>query len=103
MIGKGNINCKLLLVIIMGVSNCVWYCYFGRKKINEFIKNQSSSQACVQPNLPVYSPEIMKFVREEQSIDCSHTVKDWVVCEVSKKKTIKENFCILIVKMSNNE
>lgn len=52
--------------------------------MNELIRNHSSSQACKQPNLPVYSPEMMKFVRQEQPIDCSSVDPDWVVCEVTK-------------------
>lgn len=58
------------------------FCCF-RKKIDEFIKNHSSSQACKQPNLPVYAPEMMKFVRQEKQVDCSSAGTDWVVCEVS--------------------
>lgn len=57
--------------------------FYCRKKIDEFIKNHSSSQACKQPNLPVYSPEITKFLREENPIDCSSAGADWVVCVVS--------------------
>lgn len=57
--------------------------YYTRRKIDAFIKNQSSSQACKQPNLPVFAPELMKFVRQEGAIDCSHAGDDWVICEVS--------------------
>lgn len=48
------------------------------------IKSQASLAACKQPNLPVDSPEIMKYVQHVPNIDCSAAGEDWVKCEVSE-------------------
>ncbi|CAH1183697.1 unnamed protein product [Phaedon cochleariae] len=53
---------------------------FTLKKIEELIRTQASSLACKQPNLPVTSPEIMKFVHAVPKIDCSKANEDWVKC-----------------------
>ncbi|XP_044268518.1 uncharacterized protein LOC123013800 [Tribolium madens] len=57
---------------------------FRLEKIDELIHSQASSLACKQPNLPVFSPEMMKFVHEESPIDCSSAGTDWVKCEGSE-------------------
>lgn len=54
------------------------------KKIFLFIKNEASSLACKQPDLPIYSPEIMKFVKNVPPIDCSDAGIDWVKCRGSE-------------------
>lgn len=82
MIGNENINCKFIIFHVIWLVIVFFFCCI-RKKIDEFIKNHSSSQACKQPNLPVYAPELMKFVKQEKQIDCSSAGSDWVVCEVS--------------------
>nr|XP_970966.2 PREDICTED: uncharacterized protein LOC659581 [Tribolium castaneum] len=57
---------------------------FRLEKIDELIHSQASSLACKQPNLPVFSPEMMKFVHEEPPIDCSSAGPDWVKCQGSE-------------------
>lgn len=57
--------------------------FTSREKIDEFIHSQSSSLSCRQPKLPVFSPEMMKFVHEVPPIDCSSAGVDWVKCEVN--------------------
>lgn len=65
-----------------------FYLVASRKKIDELIRNHANSQACKQPLLPVYSPEMMKFVKEEALINCSKAGTDWVVCQVWYSTTI---------------
>ncbi|CAH1960011.1 unnamed protein product [Acanthoscelides obtectus] len=60
------------------------------RKIDELIKTQASSLACKQPNLPVNSPEMMKFVHSVPKIDCSKAGDDWVKC-VGSVCSIQEN------------
>lgn len=55
-----------------------------RQNIDAFIKSQASFAACKQPNLPVDSPEMMKFVKEVPKIDCSSAGEDWVKCKGSQ-------------------
>lgn len=54
-----------------------------RERIDRLIRDQSNSQACMPPDLPIYSSEMMKFVRQEEPIDCSTAAPDWVTCEVN--------------------
>lgn len=37
----------------------------------------------MQPHLPVYPQELMKFVKTVPKIDCSKAKEDWVKCVVS--------------------
>ncbi|CAH1369497.1 unnamed protein product [Tenebrio molitor] len=63
---------------------------FRLEKIDEIIHTQASSLACKQPKLPVFSPEMMKFVHEELPLDCTGAGKDWVKCEDSECKIQEE-------------
>lgn len=53
-----------------------------RDKIDKIIRTQASNLACKQPVLPVYDPEIMRFIMEVPPIDCSKAGIDWVKCRV---------------------
>ncbi|XP_065172102.1 uncharacterized protein [Atheta coriaria] len=52
-----------------------------RHQLEEMIHNKASKQACKQPNLPVFSQEMMNFVRYVPPIDCSKATPNWVTCE----------------------
>ncbi|XP_017768642.1 PREDICTED: uncharacterized protein LOC108556871 [Nicrophorus vespilloides] len=53
-------------------------------QIDETIKKHANTGACKQPNLPIYSAEMMKFVKHVPPIDCSQAGPDWVTCEGSE-------------------
>lgn len=55
----------------------------SRQTIDALIKSQASFAACKQPNLPIDSPEMMKYVKEVPKINCSKAGEDWVKCQVS--------------------
>lgn len=58
--------------------------FYFRKNIDNLIKTKSNTAACRQPNLPVYSPEMMKFVHTVPNIDCLKAGEDWVKCQGSE-------------------
>ncbi|KAK9890548.1 hypothetical protein WA026_010624 [Henosepilachna vigintioctopunctata] len=45
------------------------------------ITNDNDSVLCKPPNLPVYSPELMKFILSVPPINCEEAGIDWVKCE----------------------
>ncbi|XP_076269683.1 uncharacterized protein LOC143202235 isoform X2 [Rhynchophorus ferrugineus] len=87
---------KVLLLFVISVIMTLLFFWFhytlindiDRKarleKINKVIKTQASSLACKQPVLPVYAPEIMKFIVDVPPIDCSKAGIDWVKCRGSE-------------------
>lgn len=48
------------------------------------IASENDSLLCKPPNLPLYSPEIMKFIHDVHPIDCKAAEKNWVKCKVRK-------------------
>lgn len=77
-----KLNCKIFNTFEYNVTEI--FIYILRQSIDALIKSQASFAACKQPNLPVDSPEIMKYVKEVPKIDCSKAGEDWVKCEVSE-------------------
>ncbi|XP_062563713.1 uncharacterized protein LOC134226761 [Armigeres subalbatus] len=58
----------------------------NREKINlieESIRSLANQGACKLPNLPVDSPEMLSFLKEEQSIECGDENEDWMSCHKS--------------------
>lgn len=52
-------------------------------QIQQLIQTKSNYKGCHQPDLPLYPPEIMKFVKNVPKIDCSQAGIDWVKCRGS--------------------
>ncbi|XP_019871336.2 uncharacterized protein LOC109599750 [Aethina tumida] len=59
------------------------------KEIDQLVKSKENSLGCMQPHLPVYPQELMKFVKTVPKIDCSKAKEDWVKC-VGHTCTIQE-------------
>ncbi|CAG9805099.1 unnamed protein product [Chironomus riparius] len=81
----------LLVVIIICVYLIVSYIHQGRDVgdtkekiilIEESIRSQVNQGKCKVPTIPYDSPEMMKFMKDEEPIDCGNDV-DWVACNVS--------------------
>ncbi|XP_059621176.1 uncharacterized protein LOC132264861 isoform X2 [Phlebotomus argentipes] len=51
--------------------------------IEEGIQSDENQGQCRMPELPLYSPEMMSFLRDEPPIDCGDESDDWVKCERS--------------------
>lgn len=52
--------------------------------MEESINSLANQEPCKSfPNLPVESPEMMKFMKDEEPIECGDEDDDWVSCDVS--------------------
>lgn len=48
------------------------------------INSSFNHATCVMPDLPVYAPEMMKFIKDVPPLKCvDNTNEDWIECEVS--------------------
>ncbi|XP_044752089.1 uncharacterized protein LOC123311992 [Coccinella septempunctata] len=53
------------------------------RQIEMSLASENDSLLCKPPNLPIYSPEMMKFVHDVHPIDCKLSGKNWVKCKGS--------------------
>ncbi|XP_055612685.1 uncharacterized protein LOC129759308 [Uranotaenia lowii] len=51
--------------------------------IEESIRSLANQGACKMPNLPVESPEMLSFMKDEPPIECGDENDDWVTCHKS--------------------
>lgn len=54
-----------------------------RSLIEESIQSLANQGACKIPNLPVDSPEMLSFLKDEPPVECGNENDDWVACHVS--------------------
>ena len=50
--------------------------------MEESIGSPINQGACRIPDLPIDNPDIMKFYKPVDKIDCGSSLEDWVTCEV---------------------
>ncbi|XP_049286238.1 uncharacterized protein LOC125765304 [Anopheles funestus] len=95
---------NLLFLLSIGVVYLLLDHYFNgddygdnREKlvlIEESIKSLANQGACKMPSLPVDSPEMLSFLKDEPPIECGSELQDWVECEKAvcniKPEVIKE-------------
>lgn len=56
----------------------------SRFLIEESINSLANQEPCKSfPNLPVESPEMLKFMKDEDPVECGDEDDDWVSCDVS--------------------
>uniref|UniRef100_A0A023EEH8 Uncharacterized protein n=1 Tax=Aedes albopictus TaxID=7160 RepID=A0A023EEH8_AEDAL len=51
--------------------------------IEESIRSLANQGACKLPNLPVDSPEMLSFLKDEQPVECGDENEDWMSCHKS--------------------
>ncbi|XP_055635031.1 uncharacterized protein LOC129774949 [Toxorhynchites rutilus septentrionalis] len=63
--------------------------------IEESIRSLANQGACKMPNLPVDSPEMLSFLKDEPPIECGNENDDWVSCHKNictiKPEAVKAN------------
>ncbi|ENN76196.1 hypothetical protein YQE_07164, partial [Dendroctonus ponderosae] len=83
----------LLLVGIIGCFLLIWPHHslindvdreLRLAKIDIFIKQQANSLACKQPDLELYNPEMLQFIKKVPPINCDKAGDDWVKCRGSE-------------------
>ena len=60
----------------------LFFVFFFSVLIEESIKSLANQGACKMPSLPVDSPEMLSFLKDEPPIECGSELQDWVTCEV---------------------
>lgn len=71
------------LVVVQGRYLTFNFCFFLHSAIMErSIRSVVNMGECLMPELPIDNPEIMKFYRKVDKVDCGRTTDDWVMCEV---------------------
>lgn len=51
--------------------------------MEESIRSLANQEPCRKfPNLPLESPEMMKFLKDEEPVECGDENNDWVSCDV---------------------
>lgn len=97
MITRRKLKLRNKLIIIFFVTLSIFFLYTGiryafppeidretlLKQIELSIAKENDSLLCKPPNLPVYSPEMMKFIHNVRPIDCKPAGTNWVKCKGS--------------------
>lgn len=76
--------------------------YNFREKIDFFIKQQASSLACKQPDLELFNPEMLQFLKKVSPINCDKAGDDWVKCRVSLMHFIHSPTAVFLKNEYNN-
>ena len=57
--------------------------FYCRQMIEESIRSLVNQGKCKLPNLPLDSPEMLSFLKNEPRVTCDDEDSDWVSCHVS--------------------
>lgn len=65
-----------------------------RNVIEDAIRSEENQFECHMPDLPLNSPEMMAFLKNERPIQCDD-VEPWVVCGHSKEVRVQSRIAII--------